>query len=132
MTMKILISGDRDWEDDAAVGEVIYDYWVQYGSDLTIITGGARGADTAAETWTWFLQQFYPDDAPELIVLRAEWNKYGKSAGPIRNREMLNLEPDKVIGFHNDIENSKGTKDCLTEARKRDIEWILFSQTTRQ
>jgi hypothetical protein len=34
---------------------------------------------------------------------------------------MLDTKPDLVIAFHEDIESSKGTKDCIKEARRRGI-----------
>ena len=37
----------------------------------------------------------------------------------VRNKKMLDMNPDLVIAFHDDIENSKGTKDCIKEAEKR-------------
>lgn len=63
-----------------------------------------------------------------IIPFPAEWEKYGKSAGPIRNRQMLDENPDLVIAFHDDIESSKGTKDCIKEAEKRGIEVQLISK----
>lgn len=56
-----------------------------------------------------------------LIEIPADWTTYGKAAGPIRNRQMLDLNPDIVIAFHNDITSSKGTKDTVTEAKRRGI-----------
>ena len=49
----------------------------------------------------------------------ADWKKYGKSAGPIRNREMLKMDPDIVLIFHDDPKNSKGTKDCVKALLKK-------------
>lgn len=47
----------------------------------------------------------------------AEWDKYGKAAGPIRNRAMLCFEnPNLVLAFHPDIECSKGTKNMILQA----------------
>jgi len=44
----------------------------------------------------------------------ADWEKYGKASGPIRNRKMFKLgQPDLVLAFHNDIYKSKGTNDMV-------------------
>lgn len=56
----------------------------------------------------------------------ANWTKHGKAAGPIRNREMLDENPDLVLAFHTDIENSKGTADTLCEAEDRGIIYALI------
>ncbi len=51
----------------------------------------------------------------------AEWKKYGRKAGPIRNQQMLDKDPDMVIAFHSDIAKSKGTTDMVRKARKKGV-----------
>ena len=109
--MKILICGDRNWIDKNKIYSRVSK--LNCTEDI-IITGGARGAD--------FLANIVARDLKfNTIVKMADWQKYGRSAGPIRNRQMLDLKPDLVIAFHSNIEQSKGTKDCITEASKRGI-----------
>lgn len=107
--MKVLVCGDRKWPYKGIVRRVLYQV-----QPSMVIQGGARGADTLA----W-------DVAKEMGLATetypAEWKEYGRAAGPIRNRLMLDQKPDLVIAFHDDIEHSRGTKDCVTEARKRGI-----------
>jgi len=108
--MKVLVCGDRSWKD-----------WNKIRSKLqelkpeVIIAGGARGADTTAALIA----------SKELgipaYIYPAQWNTYGRAAGPIRNREMLDQCPDLVLAFHSDLSKSKGTADCVREARKRGI-----------
>lgn len=58
-----------------------------------VIHGSASGADTAAERWAKARQVCY-------LGCPAEWDKYGKGAGPIRNKEMLTKwKLDRVIAF---------------------------------
>lgn len=58
----------------------------------------------------------------ETMDFPADWDKYGRSAGPIRNGEMLKQgKPDLVVAFHDDIENSKETKDMVRQAREAGI-----------
>lgn len=114
--MKILICGDRNWSDYWA----IYDVVSKLDRNSIIIHGAAKGADTMAGTIASKL-------GFKVVAFKANWERYGKAAGPIRNREMLDVKPDLVIAFHNDIENSKGTKDCIKEAEKRSIEVKLVS-----
>ena len=56
----------------------------------------------------------------------AEWDTFGKAAGPIRNGWMLKMEPDLVLAFHNDIRQSKGTANMVSIARKKGIEVKIF------
>ena len=58
----------------------------------------------------------------------ADWKTFGKAAGPIRNRKMLDEGlPDVVIAFHEDIERSKGTKNMISQACEQGIDVILIS-----
>lgn len=60
----------------------------------------------------------------------ADWQKYNKAAGPVRNGEMLKLHPDinLVLAFHDDIDSSRGTADMVARAQKADIEVWLTSR----
>lgn len=108
--MKVLVCGDRNWADRELIREALK---LLSGQD-TIIEGGARGADTMAKGVAEEL-------GLNVEVFKAEWKKYGRAAGPIRNRQMLDEKPDRVLAFHDNLEESKGTKDTVTEARRRGI-----------
>lgn len=114
--MKILVCGDRNWRNVFRILEVLS----SWPKDSIIIEGGARGADTLARVVADKLNL-------EWIEVKADWQIYGKSAGPRRNRKMLDLDPDVVIGFHNDISSSKGTRDTLNEAVRRGIMTFLIT-----
>jgi hypothetical protein len=105
--MKILVTGGRDYADWDHVRSVLAEYRDRSPS---VIQGGASGADALAG-WTAALLG-YPSRA-----YPANWEKWGKAAGAIRNREMLDLEPDLVIAFP----GGRGTADCVREARRRGI-----------
>lgn len=61
--------------------------------EMLIIQGGAKGADSLASTWA-------KDRGIEQILFPAQWDKYGKAAGFLRNTEMLEVgKPDLVIAF---------------------------------
>lgn len=54
-------------------------------------------------------------------VFIADWDKYGKMAGPIRNKLMLNENPDLVLAIHPNLKDSKGTMNCIKQALDRNI-----------
>lgn len=55
-----------------------------------------------------------------LLRMPAEWRRYGKAAGPIRNQRMLNeLHPTIVYAFRAG-KKSSGTDDMIKRA-KRDL-----------
>ena len=75
--------------------------------DITLIHGGARGADTLA------------DRAGRQLGMRiephpADWQAHGRAAGPIRNRQMVDLGADLCLGFP--LGTSKGTWNCMRTA----------------
>ena len=115
--MKILICGDRNWTDEQTIIDYLFPYIMK---SPTIIHGNARGADTIGGA----IAEKY---GLKVIRERPNWNRFGDSAGPIRNRRMLEKNPDLVLAFHNDIENSRGTKDMVTIARDAGIEVRVIS-----
>lgn len=82
--------------------------------DVTgIISGKAKGGDTRAEEWA------LANDIP-FTGVKAQWNKYGNNAGPMRNMQMLQMKPDVVLAFH----GGTGTKHMLTIASKAQVKII--------
>jgi hypothetical protein len=111
---RILICGDRNYKDWIKV----QDYLNTIPRTAIIIHGGARGADSLAGNLATSLKM-------KVIKFSAEWDKYGKAAGVLRNQQMLDDgHPDLVVYFHKDIENSKGTKDMVTRAVDNKIKTI--------
>lgn len=107
--MRVLVCGGRDFTNTEFLYKVLDKFHKEHPIDV-IIEGDARGADRMAGYWA-------RRNRVDLLVFPAKWDEYGKSAGYKRNIEMLNQEPDVVIGF----DAGKGTTHTLTEARKRKI-----------
>lgn len=120
--MRVLVCGGRDYDDYDYVRHVLYDFCDTHGladneykmpSNLTVIHGGAKGADRLADQWAvvnWVpVEQF-----------NADWDTYGKSAGPIRNQQMLDTGIDYVIAFP----GGKGTEHMKKIARKAGVSVI--------
>ena len=108
--MKVLVCGDRNWNNYNVMYSILKDI-----NPSLIIEGECKGADLMAKNIAKKLNI-------KVLSFKAEWNKYGKRAGPIRNMKMINEgNPDIVIAFHNNISKSKGTKDCLIKAKRKGI-----------
>ena len=58
----------------------------------------------------------------------ADWKRYGRAAGPIRNQEMVNLGADVCLAFPR--EGSRGTKNCMEAARKAGIPTLVHCEDT--
>ena len=117
--MKVLVCGDRNWTHKPTIEKVMKKY---LSKEDTLIVGGAKGAD-------WIAEAIGRDviGCPVLVFM-ANWTKYGRAAGPVRNREMLKQGPDLVIAFHQNLEKSKGTADTVREARRQRIKVLLISE----
>jgi len=57
----------------------------------------------------------------------AEWDRYGRAAGPLRNKKMLEEKPDLVVAFTTDIETSRGTANMVKQARQAGIPVVIKS-----
>jgi len=80
-------------------------------STTTIVSGGATGADTLAE-------RFATEHNLNLLVFPADWKKYPRAAGPIRNTLIVNAS-DYLIAFPSRL--GKGTQDSIQKAKKKGI-----------
>jgi hypothetical protein len=115
----VLICGDRHWKNYDSILSVVKRLVAKYGN-VKIVEGGCTGADEMAK-------KAAIECGLEYVEYPADWNKFGKAAGPIRNQQMLDDEhPNIVIAFHTNIKNSKGTKDMVLKARKAGIETYIF------
>ena len=117
--MRVLVCGGRDFRQDWLVFRVLADLYEQLPNDewLRIISGAApKGPDTFALEWAWSWHRtghrVYWEEYP------ADWKLYGRSAGPIRNQEMLDSGIDLVIAFP----GGRGTADMVRRARKAGVE----------
>jgi len=108
--MVVLVCGSRYWHSRRAIQDAIYN--LPHGT--SIIHGNCKGADTMAGEAAKVM-------GFSICIFNADWGRHGLAAGPVRNREMLNQKPDLVIAFHDDINSSKGTRDCVEEAKIRGI-----------
>ena len=105
---RTIIAGSRSITDYAVVEEAIR------ASEIVpsvVLCGTARGVDRLGKYWA--RQHGIPvDDHP------AEWGKYGKAAGSIRNGWMAE-NADALIAVWDG--QSKGTKDMIHRAHARGL-----------
>ncbi len=102
--MRILVCGGRDYTNEKRVFDILREYRVHVS---LIISGKARGADTLAERWAIL-------NDVKFKGFPANWTKHGNSAGPIRNRQMIEEgHPDLVIAF----KGGNGTANMIKQAK---------------
>lgn len=99
--MKIAIIGSRN----ATVCDI--GLYLPHGCD-EIVSGGARGIDTCAADYAH-------DTGIKLTVFRPDYDRYGKGAPLVRNREIVDYS-DEVIAFWDGV--SRGTYFVIDYCRR--------------
>ena len=110
--IKIVIAGCRDYNNYEEAKEYINlcISSIRYGNKIIILSGGASGAYKIGE-------RYAKENGFEVELYPADWEKYGKSAGPIRNKLMAE-NCDCVICFWDG--KSRGTKSMIEYAKMFD------------
>lgn len=119
--MKVLICGGRHWKDR----RMIRDCMRSLPAGTTVIHGAARGADKIAG-------EVAGDLGLKVMAFPADWQRLGKAAGPVRNLLMLEQNPDEVWAFHDNLAESRGTKNMLSLATKKGVQTRIFSHLSEK
>jgi hypothetical protein len=121
--VKIIIAGGRDFTNREGLLESFHEFMKDVmNSDITVISGTARGADLIGE---WIAHQY------SLIVERypADWNKYGRSAGYKRNELMATKATHLLAAWDG---QSKGTKHMIDLAKRYGLETRIHDYCSQQ
>lgn len=117
---RILVCGGRHFSDYALLEKTINGIIAESGcEDIEIVSGHCHGADRLGELYA-------EKHNAQAKIFPAEWEKYGKRAKPMRNKQMV----DYISGFENKIviafvsANTKGTRNTISLAKKANIRVI--------
>jgi hypothetical protein len=107
--VRLVVTGGRDYDDRDPLESVLDGIHERLTVDV-LIEGEARGADTLAREWAesrGITVEPYP----------AKWQEYGRKAGPIRNRQMIDEgRPDYAAVFYDrPRDKSRGTANMHTQ-----------------
>jgi len=135
--MRVLVTGSRDWDDRDAIYRALHvEVMEKFGrkgydddghfvdwlcpDNLTLVHGDCpTGADRIADDWAlshWIHVERHP----------AEWKKFGKPAGFIRNKEMVERGADLCLAFIKN--NSRGAGMTADLAEKAGIKTLRYEQ----
>ena len=109
-TIRVVIAGCRNYTNyDEARSYIDFCLSeIRKENKIVIVSGGASGADAMGE-------RYAEENGFEVERYPADWKRYGRSAGPARNKKMAEIS-DYVICFWD--EKSKGTKSMIEYAKK--------------
>ena len=113
-TLNVIIAGSRSFDDYQKLTTACDNILKGVAADtkITVFSGGAGGTDSLGE-------RYAQAKGYQLKRFPADWEQYGKSAGPVRNHHMAK-DADIVICFWNGL--SKGTKHMIGVAKKLGLE----------
>ena len=98
--MKIIIAGSRSFHDYQLLCQTLAP---ERHRITQVITGGAKGADQLGYRWAW-------KHAVKHQLFRADWERFGKSAGVRRNYQMAQIG-DVLVCFWDGV--SKGSAHMM-------------------
>jgi len=114
--IKLAVIGSRDFNDYNLIKEVL-DFFISNYEKVTIVSGGARGADKLSE-------RYAKENELDTDIYPADWEKHGKGAGYIRNQTIWD-NSDIGIAFWDG--KSKGTEHSFKISKKQSKDLHVFN-----
>jgi hypothetical protein len=124
--MRVIVTGSRNWVGQWGINKIyeVLDSVLNMADTMEqgfeLIHGACpTGADEIANSWA---QVSEVADKVMITTWPAQWDIYGKPAGPVRNEQMMAAGGDLCVVFLRN--NSSGTLDAIGKARRRGI-WTV-------
>lgn len=116
----VTVAGPRDYTSkefvDKMLEEILSDILAKEVLPIHIVEGGAYGVDALAKLYA--LQNEIP-----YTEVKADWDKYGRSAGPRRNQKMAEMSDYCIVFF----KGSRGSASMIAEALKKNVPVYVIS-----
>jgi len=110
--MKILITGGRDFADRESLFAELNRLHATHPITL-LIHGDARGADRLGDEWA-------KKHEIEVLACPSDWRRHRGGAGMVRNKQMLEYEPDLLVA----CTGGRGTQNMIKLAEDAGIEVV--------
>lgn len=114
---RVIIAGSRYYDDydtlKAKCDKILSAKLSDPSTTVIILSGGARGADTLGV-------QYAMERSLKVEWHSADWNRYGRAAGPRRNAEMAAVA-NALIAFPKDGAANTGTNNMISLAKERGL-----------
>lgn len=118
--MKLIIAGTRTFKDYDYFKSVVMKNLTEMPTE--IISGGAKGTDTLA-------QEYADEYEIPFTEFPANWEKHGKSAGPIRNREMASHGTHCLVFWDG---KSRGTTNMIDIAIGKNLPLVVHNYIKKE
>lgn len=105
--VRLIVAGGRDFDDEQRAFRILESLMCKFPY-MTIIEGGARGADAIGK-------KFAKMSCLDLESMPADWGTHGKAAGYMRNEDMAKCATHCLCFWDG---KSKGTKHMIDLAKK--------------
>jgi hypothetical protein len=116
--MKVIIAGSREGVTYDDIEKGVGQFQQAWGLITEVVSGCAAGTDSLGEKYAGFhnipIKQF-----------PAKWNKYGRAAGPIRNKEMAEYA-DGLIAIS--VNDSRGTANMIQNAKRLNLKTNVITK----
>lgn len=99
--MKVIVTGGRNYLDENKIFKTL-----DALNPTHVIQGGATGADSLSLAWAQRTNKI-------CTTVYASWKEHGLSAGPRRNKYMIEEHPEAIILA---FPGGKGTANCVETA----------------
>lgn len=124
MTTYVAVVGSRDFTDYGTMEKILDKLFRRksISKPVIIVSGGARGADSLAE-------RYAANKHLQVDVYNADWDRFGRSAGFIRNKTIVK-KADIVVAFWDGT--SRGTANTIEEACKNHLPVVIYNFATAE
>lgn len=116
----VTIAGPRDYTDNEFVINILdgllSNIVTKHNRRVHIIEGGAYGVDALAKSYALQNKLSYTE-------VKADWDKYGRSAGPRRNQKMAKMSDYCIVFF----KGTRGSASMIAEALKQNVPVYVVS-----
>lgn len=114
--MKLIIAGTRTLSFNHIQISMFLEFFGIHPYDVTqVVSGEANGVDTSGEEFA----NVYISDKPDYLKkFPADWDKHGKAAGPIRNKDMAQYADALLLIWDGQSRGSKNMKEQMQALNK--------------
>ena len=125
MKTRIIVAGSRGFDDYPLLESKLDELLKGISGEVEIVSGHAKGADSLGEQYA--LKRGLP-----LHIMKADWERFGRRAGFIRNQQMLDYaleETPLLVAFWDGLSN--GTRDMIIRAQEEGVETRIIQYDHR-